>query len=238
MRALLLPWLVLIPTLAHAQSLPAQPSSITVSGEASAKLAPDAVTLPVTVYTENKELNAAKTENDRKLAAVLSLAKELGIPKEKLQTQMTQLSPLYDYAPDTGKQTLHGYQASATIAMTLEDLSKLTPLMDKLAQAGIDRIGSAQFGLKDEKKARDALLVKAMQDARSKADVLAGAAGVKAGKPITIQEHGGGIGLPRPPVPMMARAEMASLKMDAAAPDLPGGEMEIRQTVSVSFALE
>ncbi len=215
---------------------PMPPAMITVTGEAIAKLAPNQVTLPVTVYAEDKNLNVAKEAADRKLAILLDQAKQVGAPAEKLKTQYTQISPQYDYDPKSGKQRFRSYMVTSSIEVTLPDPAKLGVLINGLTEQGIDRIGSAQFGLDDEKKARDELLGKAVQDARAKADAMATALGVHVGKPVAVSEGGAMPPSPPMPRPMMAMAKMA----DGAEslPELPGGRVEIRQNVTVSFTIE
>jgi uncharacterized protein YggE len=77
-----------------------------------------------------------------------------------------------------------------------------------------------------------------MQNAKAKAEALAVAAGVKLGKPFSIQASGGYM---PPPMPMMRGAMMAmadgGMEKSSVAPSLPG-MVEIRETVNVVFVLE
>ncbi len=217
-------------TIAKAQAIS---PSINVTGEASIKIAPDQVAIPVTIYAEEMDAAAAREAAEKKLKAALSIAKKLEIPENQLKTLYTQVMPQYDY--NNGKQILRNYMASSTIDFTLSDTQKLVPLMKELTDAGIDRIGSARFGLVDEKKIRDDLLSKAVQDARSKAYAIAGALGGKVGKVLTVSENGA-VNAPSP-MPVLRGSAMA-MEKSAPPPDLPGGQIEVNQSINASFAIE
>lgn len=227
---------------AAAQMPPAPPTAmrvISVNGEAVAKRAPDQATLPVTLVSEDKNLQTAKDANDKKLKNVLRIARELGIKDEQVKTLYATIDPRYTYDQKTSKQSFDVYVANLSLSITLDEPDKLGPLMSALIKDNIDRIGSVNFGLKDEKKARDDMLTQAVQDAKAKAEKLAAALGVKVGAPLSISENGGGVVPPNPwPVrPMMMKSAMAADGASAeSAP--PSGLVEIRQNVSVQFAIE
>lgn len=234
---MLTPWLS-VP--AAAQELPSPAvypvsPTITVTGEATTRHTPDQVTLPVTIYTENAVLNKAKEENDRKLQIVLNLAREHGIPKEKLQTAYTSIEPRYDYSDN--KQVFRGYVANTMLNITLTDVSRLGAFMQALVDAKIDRLGSVSFTLQNDDKAKSDTLLKALANAKAKADGLSAAAGQKLGNPLRIVEGSADMMPPPPmPYPMMAKAAMAEDARNAGA-QLPSGLIEVRQNVTVTYTM-
>ncbi len=225
---------------AHAQTTaPVTQPYISVTGEAMAKIAPDQATLTVTAQGEDKKLATAKEIANKKLQAVLSVAKKFGMEGNALKTSYIQVNPRYHYAQDagqnSGKQVLDGYTASTALELTLADITQLGALIDALTLAGIEHIGGGQMGLKDEQKAREAMLTKAVENAHLRADALAHAAGAKVGKALAISDAGGSI---QPPMPMPRMASAMAKSDYAASPELPAGLIEIRQQVSVTYALE
>ena len=119
--------------------------------------------------------------------------------------------------------------------MTARDLTKLGELLDAVVTAGANQMFGISFRIDEPDALLDAARKKAMADARKKAELMAGEAGVVVGFPITIRDE------PAPYVPqlhpMMGRAMMA---MAAAAPSVPmaAGEQELSVTVHVVYELK
>lgn len=227
-----------LPQLAVAQQY-ITPRTVSVTGYAEEKLAPDEAKLFVTVHTENRDLNTAKKEQDEKVAKLMKVVKSLNIEQGdgNVRTLYANLQPVYDYQQQTGKPKFRAYQLENQIEMTLDKVEVAGPLMDKLVEAGFDRIGNIQFGLKDERKKREALMEEALKDARDKAGKMAAALGATLGKPMTISESGS---YTPPPMPMMRNMAMAADMAESKSMPTysPTGVIEIQQTVNVTFELQ
>ncbi len=234
MRKLALLFLLLLPLAAQAEE---KAAIITVHGEAVTKIAPDQVTLPVTVHEENASINIAKEKHDEKLRALLNLAKEFGIKKEDMQTGYMSIEPIYDY--EFNKQKLRGYQTQTSINFKLDDLSKLGEFIDQVIGLGITNIGSAYFSLKDETQVKEETLAKAVMGASEKARRIAETAKVSLDRPLAIEEGNVEVNRPFRPLPMMGvRAVAGPMSVGSAAPELPSGLIEIRQSVTVTYQLK
>jgi uncharacterized protein YggE len=225
--------LSLFTTPALAQEAAPSQAYVSVTGEAVEKIAPDLAVLSVTAQGDDKTLAGAKDIANKKLKTVLDVAKKFGIEGEHLKATLVQVSPRYRYVQQSGKQVLEAYTASASLELTLSDITRLGALTDALVEAGIEQV-SGQFSLKDPQKAREDMLAKAVEDAHRRAEALARAAGAKLGKPLSISDSGGSIQAPVVPSPRMA---MAKADMEVS-PELPAGLVEVRQQVSVSYGLE
>lgn len=213
--------------------------SVSVTGYAEAKLAPDQAKLYVTVNTENRDLNKAKQEQDEKMEKLMRVVKSLKIEEGdgNVRTLYANLQPMYDYERNTSKPRFRAYWLENQVEMTLDKVEIAGPLMDKLVESGFDNIGNIQFTLKEERKKREALMEDALVDARDKAQKMAAALGANLGKPITISESGSYT----PPIPLMRN--MAAMAADAESAQSmptysPTGVIEIQQTVNVTFAIE
>jgi uncharacterized protein YggE len=214
-----------------------KPGTITVHGEAVTKISPDQLTLPVTVAEENNSLTAAKEKHDDKLRKLLSLAADAGISKDKAQTSYTSVNPLYDYEKDSTHPHLRGYRVQTSIDFKLTDFAKLGDFMNGVIALGIDEVGSVSYALQDEMKVKDDTLNLAMQHAYEKATRLAETAKVTLGKPLIIEEGNGDIQQPMMPRPMMVKT-MMSRAVSSPPPELPSGVIEIRQSVTVTYAIK
>jgi uncharacterized protein YggE len=210
--------------------------TITVRGEAITKLAPDQVTLPVTIREENINLQVAKQKHDEKLRTLLKLAGDNDIARENIQTGYTSVSPQYEYT--LGVQHLRGYQVETSVDFKLTNIEKLGTFMNSVVTAGIDNIGSVNYSLKEEEKIKEDTLVLAVGVAHDKAARLAVAAKMSLGTPLDITE--GSVEINRP-IPRFAapRGMMAMSSANAApAPELPAGLVEIHQTVTITYQLK
>lgn len=228
---------MLVPLAAPAEESGFKANTMTVHGEAVTRVAPDELTLPVTVREENATLGVAKQRHDDKLRRLLNLASEAGIPKEKMQTSFTGVTPVYDYDSGSTRPRLRGYQVQTAIEFRMTDFAKLGNFMNGIIALGIDAVGSVNYGLQDEQKVKDDTLNLAMQHAYDKAVRLAGTAKVTLDKPLVIEEGDAQMQSPMPPRPMMFAAR-AMAPVASQPPELPAGLIEVRQSVTVTYSLK
>lgn len=213
--------------------------SVTVTGFAEAKLAPNQANLSMTVHSENTKLDVAKKEQDKKVKEMMNLIADIGIKEKDVKTRYANVQPVYDYMEKTNKPKFRHYALDNQVDININELEDAGPLMDKLVQAGFDRVNGLTFALKDDREQREALLVDALANAKDKAQKMVGALGAKLGKPITITESGS-----YNPPPMLyaksARAEMAMASDTGGSMPTysPAGLIEIQQTVNVTFGIE
>src|SRR5437667_27280 len=88
-------------------------------------------------------------------------------------------------APDSGPLTYH---ASNTAQITVRKLDQLSAVLQAAVDAGANNIYGVSMSLSDSSALANDARAKAIADARSKADALAKAAGVKLGRIISISE--------------------------------------------------
>lgn len=202
---------------------------ISVSGTGVVAAAPDMATVSLGVIVVEETAQAALRGNSQQMAAVLDLLTQTGVAPRDVQTSQLSLQPRWDRqqssnaAPD-----IIGYQASNQVAVRVRDLDALGSVLDALTQAGANRINGVTFGLQNPRPLQDEARRLAVTDARSKAMLYTEAAGVSLGDVMTLSESGGMT--PRP----MAMSRMS----DAESVPIAEGELEIRASVSVVFAIE
>ncbi len=209
---------------AFAQAAP--PPAISVTGEASVSVAPDLAQIDGGVSTEAKTAREASDANNRAMAAILPALKAAGIADADIQTSRMSLQPQSAPARPNGPTQITGYRASNRVTIRIRDVTKLAGTIDALVAAGANEIGGINFMVSQELKALDEARVKAIEDARRKAEIYAKAASVRIGDPISISEEGSA-----GPVPMRA-----SFKAGMAAQVSPGEET-LRVSVSVSYEI-
>src|SRR5690606_16707525 len=157
-----------------------QPSSdtttLSVTGSADVQAVPDRFVVHAAAMQEGKDVRAlSQTVNDQ-INQVLALTDKLGIDKQQVQALSLQISPQWQYDP---KRELVGYQARRDITVTLKGLDHYGELLEGLVAIGINDIGQTEASLSNSRELALDALADAMKDARTKADKVAAAAGLK-----------------------------------------------------------
>jgi uncharacterized protein YggE len=141
---------------------------------------------------------------------------------------MLSVQPRYDYR-DGRAPVLTGYEIANVVEVSVRDLSALGDVIDATLTAGATSMDALSFRLADPRPAEREARRQAMAEARSRADVLAEAAGVTVQGVSDIVE-----GQPvRPPGPV-AKAQRMALAADAGTP-VEAGTLEVAVTVSVTY---
>ena len=207
---------------------------ITVTGTAEIRVAPDEAILTVGVDSHDRELAAAKMQNDARVKKALAVAHEAGIGEKDIQTSTLTLGPNYS---EERIPKLLGYDASQTITLTLKDLSKYEALMTNLLQAGVNRVEGVQFLVSEPRKFKDEARSQAIRAAREKAAAMAAEVGQSIGKPWEIAELG-----PEEPYALNTVQVSASRGLrnafESEQTPLASGQVNIRALVRISFLLD
>ena len=209
------------------------PHTLTVSGLSEQQFAPDKADIIVVVEGRSAKLADAKAEHDKKLAQLLALQNRFNLKKSDIKTLSDSVQPEYDY--NDGKQKLREYVASHRLQITLHDTKQAGSFVNAVVGENINRVESVSYGLEDNAKAQNTVLLAAIEDAKQKAETAARALGVKLNGVHSFTAENNGVA-PRPPMPMMAMARMKDAAPEATP--LPEGDVSLQQTVSVSYLIE
>lgn len=204
---------------------------ITVSGEGKVTVVPDQVLILVAVETKGVQAAEVKKQNDENVARVIKEIKSFKLPKEDVQTQRVNLSPQYDY-----QKKKYSYQASQSIKILLKDLTQYELLMQQLIEAGINYIAGIEFKSSKIEELKSAARIKAMADAKRKADDYTSNLNQKVGKALNISDQSQVF------YPQNIRSKTMSLGSESANAEpeqtLAVGEIEILANVQVTFQLD
>lgn len=207
--------------------------TISVTGEGRVEARPDMATISLGVTTEGDTAKAALEANNSALAAVIERLKAAGTEDRDIQTSGLSLSPRYDYnaTDSSGQNRITGYIAANVVTVRVRNLDSLGTTLDSAVSDGANTLNGLAFGLQEPEPATDEARKEAVADARHKAELYAGAAGVKLGRVLSISEQGG-YALP---MPMMAEA--AGFKDARASVPVEAGEVGVTATVSILYEL-
>jgi uncharacterized protein YggE len=211
--------------------MPDEPTStgtIVVNGTGRVAVQPDVADLRLGVTVAKPTVEAARGEAAATMDAILRAVDGAGVARADVRTAMLSVQPRYDYR-DGRAPVLTGYEIANVVEVSVRDLSALGDVIDATLTAGATSMDALSFRLADPRPAEREARRQAMAEARSRADVLAEAAGVTVQGVSDIVE-----GQPvRPPGPV-AKAERMALAADAGTP-VEAGTLEVAVTVSVTY---
>lgn len=215
--------------------------TISTSGDAEVKIAPDQVQLMISVVTADKTVARSKAANDERVAKTLSVLQKNGIAPKDLQTDQISIEPVNDSNSYSYSKTKEpdGYQTRRSIAVLLRDVTKFEVLLTAVLEAGTNHVDGISFQTSELRKHRDAARSMALKAAKEKAEAMAKEYGLKVGKPRSISESSSSFfGNP------YLRGGMAQNMVQnvggggEASDTFAAGMISVRATVNVSFDLE
>lgn len=205
--------------------------TLTMNGVGSAQIAPDMAEVTLGVVTEAKDAARAHADNAAQAARVQNAVKALGIAERDIQTTRYDFEPVYD-VKDNGRSVTTGYTVTNAVVVKVRDLANVGKVIDAALANGANRVDSLEFSASDPRAAKNSALADAARDARSKADAVARALGVRIVRVLNVyadaQSH-----TPRNYMPMM----MAKEAYDAATP-IAAGELSYEASVNISYVIE
>ncbi|MEP9368475.1 SIMPL domain-containing protein [Xanthobacter sp. VNH20] len=206
-------------------------ATLTVIGQGEASATPDMASLSTGVLTVGKTADEALSSNSKSVADVIAAIQAAGVEPRDLVTSGFSIQPQYVY-PQQGQREaprLTGYEVRNTVNVKVRDLSKLGGLLDKLVQAGANQASGLSFSLQDPSAIEQQARLAAVEDAKTQAQSLAEAAGLRLVRirRISPTHDMGGVA----PAPMM-------MKADARAVPVQAGETTARAQVTIVYDAE
>lgn len=212
------------------------PRRVATTGQGEVSVAPDRARVSVGVDVSNAELKAAESEANRVARAFLAEAKALGIADKDIATAAVTIHPEYVWIEQERRQRLTGYRASREMQVFVRDLNKVGELLLRATKAGANRVSPPQLETSRAKELTQEALVKAAEDARARAKLLAETLGARLGP---VHRINAADAAPPPPMPMKVmamRAEAADAGGNAEM-GFAAGEIRIEASVHAEFDL-
>ncbi len=211
-----------------------QTGKITITGQGAVNVAPDMATLVSNVITQGEDAKSALAKNSVTMRTILQDVADAGIDKKDIQTTGFDISPIYDKRHLKNNEPkapeIVGYRVQNGIRINLQDITKLGTTLDMLVQNGSNDVGQIQFSVSKPEKYIDEARQSAMNDARTRAETYAKAAGVSLGKILSISETG------YTPGPYRGIMAMRSAKMESAPP-IAAGQETLSSSVTITYEL-
>jgi uncharacterized protein YggE len=205
-------------------------TTLNLQAEGQVKAVPDQAIITLGVQVNGKTAADAMRLNRERMATTIAALKAGGIEAKDIQTSGLNLNAQYLYVANQAPK-LDGYQAANQVTVTVRDIARVGATVDAVTAAGANQISGIEFGLANPRTVEDEARRQAVKTLQARADLYAGAAGMKLGRLVNLSEGGG-----YQPQPMMRT--FAAAKMSASAPTpVEPGELTIRVEVSAVYEL-
>lgn len=197
----------------------------------------DQATLHIGFIAYGPDSNTAYANGSRVSNAIVKALTDAGVPKESIQSENQQITPVQNYQLDKlteaqKAQRQFQVQQSWTVKVAADNAAKA---LDVAVKAGANQSGQIDWGFKDENTPEAEAAAKALKRARAQAEQMATSLNAKLGALLyasnEVQPSG-----PRPMFKAMAAAPMAMDRVEPLA--INPREIEKSATVYAVFAIE
>ncbi|CAN5300721.1 hypothetical protein BH20ACI2_BH20ACI2_16750 [soil metagenome] len=203
---------------------------VTVSGDARISVQPDTATVTISVVTQNPSAVEAQQSNASRTTAVLSAVKSAAGPGAEIKTSGYSLIPQRVYKQNE-PPTITGYEARNSVTVTMNDLTRVGPVIDAASRAGANNIEGVSFTLREDREARGRALAESTRAAIAKANTLAQTLGGRVNRIVSVTEGGT---TPRP----MIYAQQETFARAAVETPIEPGTLEITAFVQLTAEIE
>lgn len=213
---------------------------LSVVGHGKVAAVPDVADINLGVVTQGATAKEALRSNSEAMEGLHRVLKERGVAAKDIETTQIQVSPVYSH-PDPRRQVpageeyvprVVGYRVTNAVEVTVRDIHKLGEMLDAVVVAGANQVTGIALRVDRADQLLDQARKLAMADAKRKAELLAGEAGVVLGPARQITEAGSMPGRPT----MLGAAVPQAYTARSAAP-VAAGEQEVAVTIQVSYAI-
>ena len=219
---------------ATATPSPEVPRTLSVTGRGTVRLTPDTASVTTGVVIVDPSLAAAQREATTRMDAVIQAARDAGVAEADIQTINYSVEVLREYDRNGNFERVTGYQVSNQVVLTVRALDSVGALLDAVVGEGANDIYGISFFVDDPTAAASQARTAAVEDARTKADEMAAAAGTRVVGVLQMTESSS-----PPPMPVEFERGAAESDTAAAAEPVPiaAGTSEVAVDVAVVFEI-
>ncbi len=213
-------------------STPDQLRTMDITGYGVVKGEPNVAMLTLGVETQAATATEATRKNSEKMNRIIEVIGTLGISQENIETAHFNLYPVYSdqVRYDERISEIIGYRVSNIIEITITDLTDVGEVIDAAVDAGANRVQGFYFTLTEEENQSLKTLARqeAVEDAKSKADAIAGSLGLEIVGVFHISES----------TPFYETYRYDAAPMEGLQTPIIPGEVQVTATVQVTFIIQ
>jgi uncharacterized protein len=160
---------------------------IKVHGDGMVTATPNQASATIGVISEGKDLSQAQKQNVETISKINAVLNSFKIPPKNVQTFDYQVNTEYDYVD--GKQIFRGYRVQNLLKISIDEVSQLGSIINKVIEAGANYVSNVQFKVSDPQRYYLQALKKALRNAQEKAETITGELKVKWNStPVRVEE--------------------------------------------------
>lgn len=202
-------------------------ATITVQGEGIIKAKPNIVMVTLGIQTNHKDVKQAQDENAIQSKQVLDALKQLHIADTDIKTISYTITPQYEYIDD--QALLQGYRVEQLYEVTVLDTQKAGEVYEVAVSNGANVATGLRFLLSDPSTYYEKALMQALQQARTKARVIADTYKLNIHSvPLSLVEESSSV-----PQEIMSYSTLNA----KTAPPIQLGKLEIIATIRAIFSI-
>lgn len=212
-------------------------NTISVTGQGKVMATPDLATIDIGVVSQASTAAAAQSQNNTKINQVITYVKSQGVSDSDITTSQFNLSPQENYTGSTPSIT--GYEIDQTVTVKVHNVDKsqtvLNNVLDGVVKNGANEIQDVNLSVENPDDLQNQARTQAIQDAKTQAQQLASAAGLKLGKVVSVSETSSPV---ITPLPYAANQAMAVGSSGSSAANIQTGSQEIDEQMTVTFEVK
>ncbi|MEI6238654.1 MAG: SIMPL domain-containing protein [bacterium] len=217
-------------------------NTISVEGTGDAFAIPDVGTFSVSVTKDAKTVAEAQSLMTGVMNPIIDSLKSGGIAEKDIKTESYNINPKYDYravdcAPTNycpSQQILTGYEVTESVFVKVRDISKAGDILNNIGKLGATNVSGLTFSVDNPDIQKKSARGTAIEMAKTKADELAKALGVRLVRIVNFSE---GSNSPYYSA-MYDKAVSYSAGAPAASPILPAGETKFTSNVTITYEIK
>jgi uncharacterized protein len=219
-------------TPAGAQGETSMNRTISVSGTGQVFGTPDVAYINLGVDQTDSDLARAVENARTTLANIITALEAAGVAREDIQTANFNVYPEDRFNPTTGMPTgERTFRAQLAVNVTVRQIENASAIITAALGAGANSLNGLSFGIADTTALESEARTKAVENARLRANELAGALGVSVGDVMTIVE---GVNMP---VPLMEARNVLMSDVAGGNAQIAPGQLGVTVNISVVFAI-
>ncbi|MBI3984590.1 MAG: SIMPL domain-containing protein [Candidatus Levybacteria bacterium] len=166
------------------------------SGNGEETAVPDTASISIGVTKEATTVEQAQNQVNGISSKLISDIKKLGVQDKDIKTTNYSVNPNYGSGgpqplmmPETGSsERITGYTVTQNIEIKVKPLGKVNTVVDTATNDGANLVGGVYFTFSDDvlKELERKATIKAVSQAKEKAQVLANASGIRLGKIVNV----------------------------------------------------
>ena len=205
---------------------------IATHGQASLKRAPDQAWVSIAAESRASTPAEAQRLNAEAMQGVNAALSRTGLASDTIRTTGYSLQPEMEYT--NGRGRVKGYVARNQIEVRVDDLKKLSAVLDTAGTSGATSMAGLRFDITDRVAVEREALKLAVQDAMARIRAMASGAGVTVGSIVRIDDQY----QTSPPVYAMRAMGAGAGGGERVETPVSPGELEIRAQVMVTVSIK